>query len=62
MHHVAFKADDTPVTSTMLFHALHGLVHDSVTGKRPNRQRLMSRGKVFFRRAVEADALIGTGV
>ena len=51
--------EDAVLTATMLFHALHGLVHDSATGKRaarerPNRQRLILRGKEFFRRAVEA--------
>jgi AcrR family transcriptional regulator len=50
----AFKTDDAFVTATMLFHALHGLVHDSATGKRPNRQRLILLGKEFFRRALEA--------
>jgi AcrR family transcriptional regulator len=55
----AFKTEDVCITATMLFHALHGLVHDSATGKRaarerPNRQRLILRGKEFFRRAVEA--------
>jgi AcrR family transcriptional regulator len=50
----AFRAEDAFVTATMLFHALHGLVHDSATGKRPNRQRLIQCGKDFFRRAVAA--------
>jgi AcrR family transcriptional regulator len=50
----AFKTEDAVITATMLFHALHGLAHDSATGKRPNRQRLILRGKEFFRRAVEA--------
>jgi AcrR family transcriptional regulator len=50
----ALRAEDTLVTATMLFHALHGLVHDSATGKRPNRQRLIQCAKEFFRRAVAA--------
>jgi AcrR family transcriptional regulator len=50
----AFKAEDALVTATMLFHALHGLVHDSATGRRANRQRLIQCGKEFSRRAVDA--------
>jgi AcrR family transcriptional regulator len=49
-----FRAEDSFITATMLFHALHGLVHDSVTGKRPQRQRLTQRAKEFFRLAVGA--------
>jgi len=50
----AFKAEEALVTATMLFHALHGLVHDSAIGKRPQRHKLILRGKEFFRRAVMA--------
>jgi AcrR family transcriptional regulator len=50
----AFKTEDAFITATMLFHALHGLVHDSATGKRAHRRRLILRGKEFFRRSVEA--------
>lgn len=50
----AFKVEDSFITATMLFHALHGLVHDSATGKRPQRQRLTQRAKEFFHLAVGA--------
>jgi AcrR family transcriptional regulator len=50
----AFKTEDAFITATMLFHALHGLVHDSAAGKRAHRRRLILRGKEFFRRSVEA--------
>ncbi len=49
-----FKIEDALITATMLFHALHGLVHDSAMGRGPNRQRLILRARDFFRRAVAA--------
>lgn len=42
------------IAAAMLFHALHGLVHDSAAGKRPHRRRLILRAKEFCRRSVEA--------
>jgi AcrR family transcriptional regulator len=48
----AFKTEDAFITATLLFHALHGLVHDTATGKRPQRQKLIQRGKQFCRRAL----------
>ena len=50
----AFKTEEALVTATMLFHALHGLVHDSATGERPDRQRLILCAREFSRRAVGA--------
>jgi AcrR family transcriptional regulator len=47
----AFKTEDALLTATMLFHALHGLAHDSATEK-PNRHQLILRAKEFCRRAV----------
>jgi AcrR family transcriptional regulator len=50
----AWSIEDPRLHATMLFHALHGAVHEAAAQAKVNRKRLSGALQIFFERAVGA--------